>query len=59
MYVIQILDKNKNPVGPTFFTGSGEKYKTQKEGRSAAMKWIKATNDSDQYTIDSRIMGCL
>jgi hypothetical protein len=59
MYVIQILDKNKKPVGPTFFTGSDEKYKTYNEGKAAAMMWIKNSDNPDQYTIDSRIMGCL
>ena len=59
MYVIQILDKHKKSVGPIFFTGSGEKYKTFKEGTTAAMTWIEKSENSDQYAIDSRIMGCL
>jgi len=59
MYVIQILDNHKKPVGPTFFTGTDEKYKTYNEGKAAAMMWIKKTGKPDQYTIDSRIMGCL
>ena len=59
MYVIQILDKHKKPVGPTFSTGTDEKYKTYSEGKAAAMMWIKKSNNSDQYTFDSRIMGCL
>lgn len=59
MYVIQILDKNKKSVGPIFFTGTDEKYKTYNEGKAAAMMWIKKSGNPEQHTVDSRIMSCL
>lgn len=60
MYCVTILNKKTNRnVGPAFFSGSEEKYKTLADARKAAAEWINTQTDSTDLQIDLQIVGCL
>lgn len=60
MYCVTIYNKKKHcDVGPTFFSGSEEKYKSLSDARKAAEEWLAQQNDSEDLQIDAHIVGCL
>tara|TARA_B100000131_G_C17763522_1_gene470240 strand:+ start:216 stop:449 length:234 start_codon:yes stop_codon:yes gene_type:complete len=60
VYYIQIISISRNqPVGPKFFTGPDEDYKTLGAGREAAEAWINSADNPADYKIKSQIVGCL
>jgi len=66
MYIVRVLKKNDSPSLsrnvsglPVIFTGSGEDYKTLKEGIAAAHRWISSSNDPESYEVNYRVVGCL
>jgi len=60
VYCVTILNKKtKQNVGPAFFSGYEEKYKTLADARKAAAEWINTQADSTDLQIDLQIVGCL
>ena len=60
MYCVTIYSKKKHcDVGPSFFSGTGEKYKSLSDARKAAEDWLEQQNESEDLQIDSHIVGCL
>ncbi len=55
MYCVTIYNKKKHcDVGPTFFSGTGEKYKSLSDARKAAKDWLAQQNDSEDLQIDAQ-----
>jgi len=65
MYCVTIYNKKKHcDVGPAFFSGHGEKYKSLSDARKAAEDWLAQQNESEDLQIkdlqiNAQIVGCL
>ena len=60
MFEVTIYDtKRYKNVGPQFFVGPNEQYRTLAEALDAANEWIKTSSDASDLQIRSSIVGFL